>query len=486
MDFKTYIINQKKYLHFDYPVHDEIFFNRITSENNFVSSYRFLPYIRIEIPTYKFDGKKVKKKTRKITLASHGASLIYKIYAERLKLIYEKYVETKPVNLVATAYRSSSSEIKRSNIYAAKEIFDCITGSKTTYIIKGDFKAFFDSLDHKYLKHALKMVLDQSNLSDDWYAILKSITRYKYIGGPELKSLLGNRIFKKEPAYFRNRKQFATFYHNSSEYFYSNHVGIPQGTPLSALLANIYMLEFDIEVDNMVRKLGGIYRRYSDDFVIVLPGEKLSKDEALNLKNTIIQKSLNMLSLTIEDTKTDFYCYVEHRLLDYDKNRKHLDYLGFRFTGDKVYLREKSIYKFSYRGKKAVKFLIRDYQDKKRANLSDTEIDNLSFTIPKKINGKMVGWRNSNEYYNDIRRRQIKLVRRKFQNKSKFRISRQNIASYLIENNSSRSFLNYAARAQELLTANNPSYSVEVLKQSRKRIAKNQRLFSQGTSGKKK
>lgn len=484
MDFKTYIIDQKKYIHFDYPVRNEKIFNRIESENNFVSSFRFLPYIRIEIPTYKFDGKKVKKKTRKITLASHGASLIYKIYAERLKLIYEKYVETKPVNLVATAYRSSSSEIKRSNIYSAKEIFDCITESKTTYIIKGDFKAFFDSLDHKYLKHALKMVIGQSNLSDDWYAILKSITRYKYIGSTELKRLLSHRNLKKESAYFRNRKQFATFYHNSSEYFYSNHVGIPQGTPLSALLANIYMLEFDIEVDNIVRELGGIYRRYSDDFVIVLPGEKLSKDEALNLKNTIIQKSLNMLSLTIEDSKTDFYCYVDHCLLDEDKNRKHMDYLGFRFTGDKVYLREKSIYKFSYRGKKAVKFLIRDYQDKKKAHLSDTEINSLEFPIPKKSNGIVVGWKNTNEYYNEIRRRQIKLVRRKIQNKSKFRISQQNIASYLTENNSSRSFLNYAARAQEILTANNPSYSVEVLKQSRKRIVKNQRLFRHGTSGK--
>lgn len=71
--------------------------------------------------------------------------------------------------------------------------------------------------------------------------------------------------------------------------------------------------------------------------------KKISKDDALNLKNTVIHKSLEMLSLTIEDTKTDFYCYVDHRLLGHDKNRKHMDYLGFRFTGDKVYLREKSI-----------------------------------------------------------------------------------------------------------------------------------------------
>lgn len=233
MDFKTYVNDQKKYMHFDYPVRDESLFNRIKNEANFVASYRFLPYIRIDIPTYKFNGEKVKRKTRKITLASHGAALIYKVYSERLKSIYESYVETKSVNLVATAY-----------------------------------------LNHQYLKHALTKVCDQPTLPDDWYAILKSLTKYKYIDGTELKTLIANENLKKEPAYFRNRKQFATFYHNSSIYFHSNHVGIPQGTALSALLANIYMLEFDIEVDKMVRKFGGIYRRYSDDFVIVLPGEK--------------------------------------------------------------------------------------------------------------------------------------------------------------------------------------------------------------------
>lgn len=109
-------------MHFDYPVHDESLFDRIKSEVNFVASYRFLPYIRIEIPTYKFNGEKVKRKTRKITLASHGAALIYKIYSERLKLIYENYVEARSVSLVAIAYRPSSLEIKRSNIHSAKEI----------------------------------------------------------------------------------------------------------------------------------------------------------------------------------------------------------------------------------------------------------------------------------------------------------------------------------------------------------------------------
>ena len=44
--------------------------------------------------------------------------------------------------------------------------------------------------------------------------------------------------------------------------------GIPQGAPISSALANIYMLDFDLKVKNFVGE-NGIYRRYSDDMVVV-------------------------------------------------------------------------------------------------------------------------------------------------------------------------------------------------------------------------
>ena len=47
--------------------------------------------------------------------------------------------------------------------------------------------------------------------------------------------------------------------------------GIPQGSPISDVLANIYLLEFDKLVRDHVEKLGGIYTRYSDDILVVAP-----------------------------------------------------------------------------------------------------------------------------------------------------------------------------------------------------------------------
>lgn len=59
--------------------------------------------------------------------------------------------------------------------------------------------------------------------------------------------------------------------------------GIPQGTAISAVFANVYAIEFDIAIKQISDKYNGIYRRYSDDFVLVIP--KNQSDKILLLKN---------------------------------------------------------------------------------------------------------------------------------------------------------------------------------------------------------
>ena len=52
---------------------------------------------------------------------------------------------------------------------------------------------------------------------------------------------------------------------------YHRRIGVPQGSPISATLANIYMLSADKQLHEYVTSFGGFYMRYSDDFMIVLP-----------------------------------------------------------------------------------------------------------------------------------------------------------------------------------------------------------------------
>lgn len=60
-----------------------------------------------------------------------------------------------------------------------------------------------------------------------------------------------------------------------------NHYGIPQGSPISGMLANLYMLEVDKNINELVKAYCGFYMRYSDDFMVVLPNSPDS--EALNV-----------------------------------------------------------------------------------------------------------------------------------------------------------------------------------------------------------
>ena len=50
-------------------------------------------------------------------------------------------------------------------------------------------------------------------------------------------------------------------------------VGVPQGTPISASLSNLYMLDFDVTMKALADQHGTLYQRYSDDILIVCAPE---------------------------------------------------------------------------------------------------------------------------------------------------------------------------------------------------------------------
>ena len=48
-----------------------------------------------------------------------------------------------------------------------------------------------------------------------------------------------------------------------------NTLGIPQGSPMSAVLSNVYMIDFDKNMFEYISNIGGSYRRYSDDILLI-------------------------------------------------------------------------------------------------------------------------------------------------------------------------------------------------------------------------
>jgi hypothetical protein len=124
--------------------------------------------------------------------------------------------------------------------------------------------------------------------------------------------------------------------------------GIPQGAPISALLSNIYMLDFDIVIAREVEELGGLYRRYCDDIMIVVPTADVDRIEALAIQE--IEK-LKLVINPNKTTKADFPEDPSHCAL----NNGKIQYLGFDFNGTQKLIRASSLSRYYSKMRKGVK-----------------------------------------------------------------------------------------------------------------------------------
>lgn len=365
MDLDIFINKvNKSYQHIDYPLSKKEarnFLNSIYDWRN-IKQHRFLPFISFEI-TFKKHPNKQKKhnvKNRKIELASHHDAGIYAYLAEKLNEAYDAYVEKANITEVAVAYRKNKGN---SNITSAKEVLDFIDENEETWVMKGDFKGFFDNLNHFILNKNLLQVLNLDLKSMEgraWSAVIKKIEKYDWMDKNKLidrMKMNGMKAENKQGAYFNSLKEYGQFIQLNRDLLHKNKkIGIPQGTSISAVLANVYMIVFDELVYNLISDFGGMYRRYSDDFIVIIPKNRMCESKFKKIAATIIEKSNSEIKLTIERNKTKLLNIHQGKVENLNtKKETSLDYLGFALQNNTVSIRSKSIYKFNYRGKKSVK-----------------------------------------------------------------------------------------------------------------------------------
>ncbi len=302
---------------------------------------------------------------------------------------------------VAIAYRDNLKY--NNNIYFAKKAFDFIRDFEDSYIIIGDFTKFFDSLDHKYLKGMLCNLLNIAQLPSDFYAVYKNITKYSYW---EIDSLLElNKLDKTESGIksLNSREKALSLDQlkkNKSTFMKKqcNDYGIPQGSAISAVLSNIYMLVFDKRINDYVNSLDGLYMRYSDDFIIVLP--KLTKDNFIEKFKKISDEIDSIPNLDLQPDKTQvFHC--SNKILESCNNlvlsgvpngNDFINYLGFTFDGRVVSIRDKTISKYYYRMYRKLKTIVKNNGYTKKGNrISNSNVyDKYSVKGAFKGNGNFI------------------------------------------------------------------------------------------------
>lgn len=376
----------KNYLHFSPKFdHSKIGFIRsYVSDKNNIISHRFFPLIHKTIVEKKYrrgyesNGQRkklreVKIKRREIYYANHLDAQVYAFYARTIHSKLETiYTADHALNESVLAYRAipKNENRNKSNIDFAFEIFNSIKKLENSKysILCFDIKEFFDSLDHKLLKNSWAQLLGEPFLPYDHYNIYKSITKFSFVEISDiLKKIPRHKVSKL--SYLQSIKTIS--FCESNEEFRSRIVdtgiikknwetgekkklkekGIPQGTPISAVLSNLYMLNFDKEVLSILDKTGGIYKRYSDDLLIIC-----NPEEEAELKSLLIQKIYKDLSLIIQEEKTQIIrinkdstlkkwnlTKIENGLI---RKNAVLSYLGFEFDGLNIRIRQKGISKY--------------------------------------------------------------------------------------------------------------------------------------------
>ena len=266
--------SKKPYAHFDLRTDIGKQKSYISNPHK-VAAHGFYPFIHYQIKTIKFNKTKGPRvKTRDICYAAHIDRCIYQYYSFMLNELYNERVRIDGTSDVAVAYRT---DLHKSNIYFSKRAFDYIKELGRCYVMIGDFTHFFDNLDHDYLKRQWCSLLKCDRLPDDHYSVFKNVTAYSKW---ELTDLLALNGLSDDWAGRKNLNSQVRvlmprqFKENRSHIVKNaNHYGIPQGSPISATLANVYMLEVDKLINDMIFGLGGKYMRYSDDFIIILPDD---------------------------------------------------------------------------------------------------------------------------------------------------------------------------------------------------------------------
>jgi len=387
----------KQYPHFDAPIdlHQAI---KLANSPELVARNPFFPFLQYKkswVP-FRGDGKSTPK-DRLIRYACRRDSIIFSRYRHLLSDLYEERLKQLGIDRSVIAYRtipvSEKNPRGKCNIHFAKEAFEEIKKLGSCCAVVMDISKYFENIDHSLLKEKWYQLLGKSALPDDHFAVFKAITRYAVVDRKKALQALGYLDAdgrRKDPGaglckQLCNGEEFREKIAGGGKGGHSliernsNPYGIPQGAPLSDVLANLYLIGFDAKVLEWVERKGGFYRRYSDDLLVVIPGGESEAKNVFSFVSDEIRRHGN--ELRIKSDKTSVVCFTSsggrliYSIPHGAKTSNGLEYLGFRFDGRRVYLRDSTVSRFyrklTYFIRREIISLIKRYPGKSLDFLKD-------------------------------------------------------------------------------------------------------------------
>ncbi len=364
-----------------------------------VAQHKFFPFLLYTQRWNRFapKGKTGKEKKRPIRYAARKDAYIFSRYRHELSAFYEAELARLGIDDCVLAYRKIADPNTRTgkcNIHFARDAFQKVVALGDCCAIALDISSYFESLDHGLLKKLWCRLLGESRLPDDHFKVFEAITRYSVVDKQDVYERLGYFGEKRKtrsgkgirgyltpraqtprqlcsPKDFRSKiigsgAQKSLIRQNKKPF------GIPQGAPISDLLANAYLLDFDTQVADWVRQLGGAYYRYSDDILIVVPGSDVVGSNLMARVRALITTFGSEINIKEEKSSLVVYSRATtgqlFNLVRGTQGRNGLEHLGFRYNGLNAYIRDSTLSslrrKVAYAARREANILARRYPDK--------------------------------------------------------------------------------------------------------------------------
>jgi RNA-directed DNA polymerase len=283
-------------------------------EEIFAGTYQPSPVLRVEIP-------KPTGGSRPLGIPTLLDRLIQQAIAQVLNPIFDP-------DFSESSFGFRPGRSAHDAVYQVREYIR----QKKRIAVDMDLSKFFDTVNHDVLMHRISRKVRDKR-------VLRLIGKYLRAG------VMVNGRLQRTPK------------------------GVPQGGPLSPLLANILLDDLDKELE----KRGHCFARYADDFVILVKSSSAGERVKRSVRKFLERK----LKLTINEEKSHV------RVTD------HTDFLGFTFRRTKICWSESSFREFKRRIKRLTGrswFVSMEYR-------------------MKKLNEYVRGWMNYygiSEYYEPI------------------------------------------------------------------------------------
>lgn len=333
-------------------------------------------------------------KSRPITYASHRDAALFAFFGQLIEPFYEQRLAQLDLADKVIAYRSIEG---KNNVDFALRTFRHLELHSEWAVICIDIKDFFGSIPHTAILTNLSEIMP-GELPSEFLHVLNNLMHYRYVPfGTIIDTMQGNskrRLIRTAARGFKICR-FEDFQEliNETKLIKQNHKdsGIPQGSPISGLIANIAMLGFDQKMAKHIMSFDiGLYQRYSDDIVLICPQSEVTR--IYNLATTAIMD----MGMKLSSHKTEAFARSSDQIVNITHDlepeakgkRQNIQYLGLEWNGTQIVLRPGTVGK---RGRpkqnpKAQKFWKYHGQSAQKIGASEKAIKRQAHRMHKTVN----------------------------------------------------------------------------------------------------